>query len=187
MCAVAISHAAEQPAHPADGSADAQKAMMARLTAATALGPEQSALARYLGHWAVDIELPGSSAHSSGTAEYSWVIEGRWLGCRIKGTMLGQPFEEFTILGYDSYAQSLVEVSVESADNAMLMSRGSPQSQASVLFGELDEYFSGSLHRPYKVVLRWLNPQRHVTEVWDLGTGEKPVEKVVFTFTRPAS
>jgi hypothetical protein len=162
--------------------------MVERVSSATTLGPEQKALAKYLGQWTVDVELPGRHVHSIGTAEYSWVIAGRWLGCRIKASLLGQPFEEFTILGYDSYSQSLVEVSVESSDNSMLMSRGSPPHGihgASVLFGELDEYFSGSLHRPYKVVSQWISSNRHITEVWDLGAGEQPVKKIAFTFTRP--
>lgn len=188
MGAVTPTTRAAPPASPqASSDAAAQQAVEARIRAASELGPQQAALARYLGRWDVDIALPGVSAHSKGTAEYSWVIDGRWLGCRIKGTMLGQPFEEFTILGYDSYAKEAVEVSVESADNSMLMARGSSAGSsqaASVLFGELDEYLSGSLHRPYKVVLRWLNSRRHVTEVWDVGAGETPVEKVVFTFSR---
>ena len=179
--------AADAPAASASkGDAEANKAMMEGLTAATRLGPQHAALAKYLGRWDVDIALPRMTAHSKGTAEYSWVIEGRWLGCRINGSMLGQPFEEFTILGYDSYAQSAVEVSVESADNSMVMSRGSsdPAKSTAVLFGELDEYTKGSLHRPFKVVERWLTPTRHVTEVWDLGGGETPVPKVTFTFTK---
>ena len=188
MLSLPLAAAAQQAAPPAGSESKAQREMMQRVASATALGPQQQALTQYLGHWAVDIELPGQHVHSTGTADYSWVIPGRWLGCRISGAILGQPFEEFTILGYDSFARSLVEVSVESADNSMLMSRGSPQPPAggpSVLYGELDEYNSGSLHRPYKVVMQWLSPTRHVTQVWDLGTGEHPVEKISFTFTRP--
>ena len=183
----ATAQAADAPAPPAaKADTEANKAMMERLNAAMQLGPQHAALAKYLGRWDVDIALPRMTAHSKGTAEYSWVIEGRWLGCRITGSMLGQPFEEFTILGYDSYAQSAVEVSVESADNSMVMSRGSsdPAQPSAVLFGELDEYTRGSLHRPFKVVERWLSPTRHVTEVWDLGAGEAPVPKVTFTFTK---
>jgi hypothetical protein len=183
-----VAQAANSPADPAASSdAEANKAVMARISAATQLGPQHAALAKYLGRWNVDIALPRMTTHSKGTADYYWVIEGRWLGCRIKGTMLGQPFEEFTILGYDSYSHSAVEVSVESADNSMVMSRGSPADStqsSSVLFGELDEYTRGSLHRPFKVVERWLSDHRHVTEVWDLGAGETPVQKITFTFTK---
>jgi hypothetical protein len=191
LVVLTISTAAQAANAPADAAtasdAEANKAIAARIGAATQLGPQHAALAKYLGRWDVDIALPRMAAHSKGTAEYSWVIEGRWLGCRIKGTMLGQPFEEFTVLGYDSYAQSAVEVSVESADNSMVMSRGSSTDStqsSSVLFGELDEYTRGSLHRPFKVVERWLSDRRHVTEVWDLGAGEAPVQKITFTFTK---
>ena len=72
--------AADAPAPPASkGDAEANKATMERLTAATQLGPQHAALAKYLGRWDVDISLPRMTAHSKGTAEYSWVIEGRWL------------------------------------------------------------------------------------------------------------
>jgi Protein of unknown function (DUF1579) len=179
---------ADAPADPATtGDTQTRKSVEARIRAATQLGPQHAALARYLGRWDVDIALPRMATHAKGTAEYSWVIEGRWLGCRIKGTMLGRPFEEFTIQGYDSYSRSAVEVSVESADNSMVMSRGSstdPTQSPSVLYGELDEYTSGALHRAFKVVERWTSDSSHVTEVWDLGAGEAPLEKISFTFTR---
>jgi hypothetical protein len=143
MVVLALSTAVRAAGAPADpvttSDAAANKAIEARVSIATQLGPQHAALAKYLGRWDVDIVLPRMAAHSKGTAEYFWVIEGRWLGCRIKGTMLGQPFEEFTILGYDSYSQSAVEVSVESTDNSMVMSRGSSTDStqsSSVLFGE---------------------------------------------------
>jgi hypothetical protein len=192
LAALVLSTAARAAGPPTDpppsSATGARQAMEARIGAATQLGPQHAALAKYLGRWDVDISLPRMAMHSKGTAEYTWVIEGRWLGCRIKGAMLGQPFEEFTILGYDSYAQSAVEVSVESADNSLVMSRGSAadSNQSASLFGELDEYTSGSLHRPFKVVERWLDDDRHVTEIWDLGAAEAPVQKVTFTFTRAA-
>ena len=154
------------------------------------LGPQHASLAAYLGHWDVDIALsiPGQPAqHSKGGADYSWVIKDRWLGCKITGTVMGQPFEEFTILGYDSYAKNAVEVSVQSIDNSMLLARGpaaAGDADVTAMFGELEEYTTGELHRPYKVVLRKLSADRHVTAIWGLDAGDAGTKKIEFTFTR---
>lgn len=157
---------------------------------AMALGAQQKELGALLGEWDVDIVLSNGATpaqHSKGKAQYSWVVNGRWLGCHLTGTMLGLPYEQFTILGYDSYARNVVEVAVESADNSMLLSRGSaaPPNQAlTVLFGELDEYTTGVLHRPYKVVLNRVSPNRHVVEIVGFDDSGKEVKKLQFTFSR---
>jgi hypothetical protein len=157
---------------------------------AMALGPQQAALGALVGTWDVDIVLSDGSKpaqHSKGKAEYSWVITGRWLGCHLTGEMLGFPYEEFTILGYDSYAKNIVEVAVESLDNSMLLSRGptsGPNQPVTALFGELDEYTAGVLHSPYKVVLKHVNRDRHVTTILGFDTSGNEVKKVQFTFSR---
>src|ERR1700728_4594107 len=157
---------------------------------AMSVGPQQAALGALLGKWDVDIVLSDGSKpaqHSKGHAEYSWVIKGRWMGCRLSGEMLGFPYEEFSILGYDSYAKNIVEVAVESVDNSMLLSRGptsGPNQAVTALYGELDEYTAGVLHSPYKVLLKQVNRDRHVTTVLGFDNSGKEVKKVEFTFSR---
>jgi hypothetical protein len=155
-----------------------------------ALGPQQAALSSLLGAWDVDIVLSDGSKpaqHSKGKAEYSWVVTGRWLGCHLTGEMLGLPYEEFTILGYDSYAKNIVEVAVESVDNSMLLSRGptsGPNQAVTALYGELDEYTAGVLHSPYKVLLKHASRDRHVTTLLGFDNSGNEVKKVEFTFSR---
>jgi hypothetical protein len=175
-------HAQSPPADVAPSRSGAAAAM--------ALGPQQAALGELLGSWDVDIVLSDGSKpaqHSKGKAEYSWVIKGRWLGCHLTGEMLGFPYEEFTILGYDSYAKNIVEVAVESVDNSMLLSRGptsGPDQPVTALYGELDEYSAGVLHSPYKVVLKHVNHDRHVTTVVGFDSSGNEVKKVEFSFSR---
>lgn len=177
-----LGHAQSQSAQAAPSRSGAVEAM--------AVGPQQAALGALLGTWDVDIVLSDGSKpaqHSKGKAEYSWVITGRWLGCHLTGTMLGFPYEEFTILGYDSYAKNIVEVAVESLDNSMLLSRGAtsgPNQPVTALFGELDEYTAGVLHSPYKVVLKHVNRDRHVTTILGFDSSGNEVKKVEFTFSR---
>jgi hypothetical protein len=178
-------HAQSRPADAPPPRSGAAEAM--------ALGAQQAALGALLGTWDVDIVLSDGSKpaqHSKGKAEYSWVIKGRWLGCHLTGAMLGFPYEEFTILGYDSYARNIVEVAVESLDNSMLLSRGptsGPNQAVTALFGELDEYTAGVLHSPYKVVLKHVNRDRHVTTILGFDDAGNEVKKVEFTFSRTRS
>jgi hypothetical protein len=157
---------------------------------AMALGSQQAQLGKLLGDWDVDIVLSNGATpaqHSKGKAEYSWVVQGRWLGCHLTGQMLGFPYEQFTILGYDSYAKNLVEVAVESADNSMLLSRGAapqPGHPVTALFGELDEYTTAVLHQPYKVLINRVSADRHVITIVGFDDDGHEVKKVEFTFSR---
>ncbi len=176
-------------AHPQTRAAEGESSR-AGVAEAMALGPQQAALASLLGTWDVGIALStGAKAtqHSKGKAEYSWVVKGRWLGCHLTGQMLGLPYEQFTILGYDSYAKNVVQVAVESVDNSMLLSRGptsGPDQPTTVLFGELDEYTTGTLHLPYKVVVKRLSPDRHTTAIFGFDDAGNEVRKVEFSFSR---
>jgi len=157
---------------------------------AMALGPQHAALGALVGNWDVEMVLGDGASpaqHSKGKAEYSWLIKGRWLGCRLTGTMLGAPYEQFTILGYDSYAKNIVEVSVESVDNSMLLARGpftDPNQTVTSLFGELDEYTSGVLHLPYEAVFNRLSADRHTTTIVGFDDAGKEVRKLQLTYSR---
>ncbi len=157
---------------------------------AMALGPQQAQLAALLGRWEVEIILGDGATpaqHSRGKADYAWVVKGRWLGCHVRAQLLGAAYEQFTILGYDSYARNTVEVAVESVDNSMLLSRGAAlQSDRPVtmLFGDLDEYTSGVLHRPYKVLLQRVTPDRHVVTIVGFDDSGHEVPKIELRFSR---
>lgn len=165
--------------------------MMARMTEAAAIGPHHKALARYLGTWNVEIALvmPGAPVQKSqGRAEYAWAIEGRWLSQRITGEFMGRPYAGFALMGFDNSARNHVAVAVSSMDTAMIMTRGlvvDPTHKVRTLYGRLDEYTAGELHKPLKVVLRDVGETRHVMEIWDLGIGEAGAKVLEYTFTRP--
>jgi hypothetical protein len=164
--------------------------MMARMAEAAKLGPHHQALAAYVGTWDVEVAMvmPGSPAsRSKGTAHYEWVIDGRWLSQRITGELMGQPTESFSILGYDNYAKNHVVVTVSSMDTAMNMARGlvvDPTNKVTAVYGTLDEYTTGEIHKPYKVVFRNISADRHAMEVWDLGIGDAGAKVLEYTFNR---
>lgn len=164
--------------------------IMARMKEAARPGPHHKALARYVGTWDVEIAMvmPGSPPErSKGTAVYGWAIEGRWLTQRITGQFMGRPYEGFAVIGFDNYAKNHVAVAVSSMDTAMIMTRGlvvDPGHKVRTLYGTLDEYTTGELHKPLKVVFRDERDDRHVMEIWDLGIGEAGAKVLEYTFTR---
>src|SRR6185312_2345921 len=109
---------------------------------AMALGPQQAQLTALLGRWDVEIVLSNGATpaqHSTGTADYAWVIKGRWLGCHV-----------------ERRSKSII----------------------TQLFGELDEYTSGVLHRPYKVLLNRLSPDRHGITIVAFDDSGREVPKI---------
>ena len=164
--------------------------IMARMKEAATLGPHHKALGRYIGTWDVEIAMvmPGSPAErSKGTAVYGWAIDGRWLTQRITAPFMGSAYEGFALVGFDNYAKNHVAVAVSSMDTAMIMTRGlvvDPTNKVRALYGKLDEYTTGELHKPLKVVLRDISDTRHVMEIWDLGIGEAGAKVLEYTFTR---
>ncbi|HMB55115.1 MAG TPA: DUF1579 family protein [Thermoanaerobaculia bacterium] len=174
-------------------SSDAEKAMQEMMEAmqqATAPGPHHEALADFVGDWDVELKLvmPGAPAQSSkGRSKIGWLIDGRWLEERIEGELFGQPFESFTIRGFDSYAKNHVAVTVSSFDTAMNMVRGlvsDPSGKTATMYGFLDEYTTGELHKPFKVTSRKIDKDHHVLEIWDLGIGEAGAPVLEYSYTR---
>jgi hypothetical protein len=168
----------------------AMQEMLAKMKAVATPGPHHKALGKYLGVWNVELALvmPGAPAQrSKGTATYQWIIDGRWMSQRISGQLMGMPYESFSILGFDNYAKNHVAVTVSNADTAMIMSRGlvvDPTNKVSAVYGTLDEYTTGELHKPFKTVVREISDTRHVMEIWDLGIGDAGAKVLEFTFTR---
>jgi hypothetical protein len=164
--------------------------VMARMKEAAQLGPHHKALGRYIGNWDVEIAMvmPGSPPQvSKGTAVYAWAIDGRWLTQRVTAPFMGSAYEGFALVGFDNYAKNHVAVAVSSMDTAMIMTRGlvvDPTNKVRALYGTLDEYTTGELHKPLKVVLRDVSDTRHVMEIWDLGIGEGGAKVLEYTFTR---
>lgn len=180
---------AQDPAGDADMDAQ-MKAMMEKMQQVATPGKHHEALARYLGDWDVELAMimpGGPTQKSTGTAHYDWAIEGKWLTQKIDGTLMGQPYESFAVLGFDNYAKNHLVAVVSSADTSMLVARGvvvDPEGKVTAVYGTLDEYTTDELNKPFKAVTRLVDENHHVTEVWDLGVGADGVKVLEFRFAR---
>lgn len=190
LIVAALPAAAAAQAQQQQDAETTMQEMQERTREATTPGEQHEALARFVGEWDVEIAMvmPGApEQRSQGTATYEWLMEGRWLSQRIVGSLFGGEYESFSIIGFDNYARNHVLVTVSSMDTAMNMARGlvvDPEGEVTAVYGTLDEYSTGEVHKPYKVVTRIIDEDSHVTEIWDLGIGADGAKVLEFTYSR---
>ncbi len=148
-------------------------------------------LASFIGKWDVTttMKMPGMApmASKGGQAEYYWLIDGRWLGGKLTAKMMGMPFEQFSITGFDNYRQNWVTTVVNSMDTSMNFASGvpvDPTGKVKAQYGYLDEPSMKQFKKPYKVVTRLESKDHIVMEVWDLGMGAAGAEVLRFDLTR---
>ena len=152
-------------------------------------GEHHKLLERFIGKWDTEsrLILAGQATPADkGTVETSWLIEGRWLKSESKGTMMGQPFDTFMILGYDNFKMSYVNTVVNSADTAMVHSEGDldPGGKALLMYGTLDEYTTGEQDKMVKTVIRFASKDKMIMEIHDLPIGERNTKVVEVVYTR---
>jgi hypothetical protein len=175
----------------AAGAAD-MAAMMEKARRYTEPGEHHELLQRFLGRWETEARFfMGGEATppEKGTAEISWLMEGRWLQNRVKGTFLGLPMEEFTVMGYDNFKQSYVATAVGSFDTAMRHAEGDldPGGKVLLLYGTLDEYLTGEHDKMVKLVYRFVSDDEIVLEIHDLPIGETNTKVVEVHYRRKTS
>lgn len=184
----------EKAAAVTPGSQVSMQEMMQRARRYIQPGEQHEWLERFLGEWETEtrLRLPGQELEPDrGTSRGTWLIEGRWLKLEGRGTLMGQPFETFHILGYDNFKQSFVVAGVSSADTAMLTSEGDidPRTGSLITYGTLDEYLTGEHDKMVKYAWRFPdddtpNNDTIVLEVHDLPIGETDTEVIHMTFRR---
>ena len=187
-CVVAIPGVrAEERKEPQMINQDEMAAMMARARELTSTSEHHAWLQRFEGTWDTEtsVMMPGAKP-DKGVSTASWLIEGRWLQMRGKGSLMGMPSESYMLLGYDTFKKSFVTTMVSSLDNAMLRAEGDidPKSGSLLLYGTLDEYLTGEHDKMVKYAWRFPAEDRMVLEIHDLPIGEEHTKVVEITFSR---
>ncbi|MCG8457473.1 MAG: DUF1579 domain-containing protein [Holophagales bacterium] len=178
---------ADRPVAPPEAVDMAE--MMARARKFTGPGEHHALLDRFLGNWQTELRftMQGMNAPAEkGTSVGSWLMEGRWVQLKGKGTTMGMPSESFMILGYDNFKMSYVTASVTSLDTALLTSEGDldPGGEALLTYGTLDEYLTGEHDKMVKYVWRFVSDDEMTLEIHDLPIGEKNTKVLEMRFTR---
>jgi hypothetical protein len=143
-----------------------------------------------VGVWDAETKMwvggPGQPAVSKGSAEYSWVLGGRFLREDFKGDIMGMPMTGFGFTGYDNYAKKYTGVWVDNMGTALSTMEGTFDRSGKVLtlYGKMDEWATGELSKNVKYVTRIIDKDKHVFEIHDLSIGEPNTKIVEITYTR---
>lgn len=163
--------------------------MMKKAAPYMQLGERHKVLEKLVGKWNTETTMfmgGKSMSGGTGTAEFSWLMPGRWLQGRNKGSMMGQPLEIFTLVGYDNFKMSYVTTVVSSIDTAMVRYEGdmTPDGKSLVSYGTLDEYLTGEHDKMVKAAWRFLDAETMMLEVHDLPIGEVDAKVFEIKYTR---
>jgi hypothetical protein len=177
------------PASAASQSQADMAAAMAKAKRFTQPGDAHKVLERFVGKWSTELRMFGMGKPTPaerGTAEFSWLMPGRWLKMESTGSMMKLPTQTFMLLGYDNFKQSYVSTNISSLDTAMTHAEGDmdPSGKALISYGTLDEYLTGEHDKMVKYVWRFNSPNEMVLEVHDLPIGESNAKVVEIAFRR---
>src|SRR5262245_26285396 len=113
-----------QPTAAQDAAAKAQMEAMLKLATP---GPEHAWLKSMEGTWKATTkswEAPGDPQVSEGTSENHLVLGGRWLQSHYVGSMMGQPYEGWGLIGYDNGKKQYVATWADNFSTAMMVATG---------------------------------------------------------------
>jgi hypothetical protein len=164
-------------------------AMMARARRFVQPGEHHALLERFLGRWTTETRFfmgPQASPPEEGTAEGTWLMEGRWMQLRSSGQMMGMPMQGQSVLGYDNFKMSYVVSSVSTMDTAMHYAEGDLDQggRTLLLYGTLDEYLTGEHDKMVKTIWRFPADDEMVMEIHDLPIGENGTKVVEVRYRR---
>ncbi len=184
VTSVASAQQAEAPP-----SAEEIQAMLENARRYTEPGEHHEILERFLGKWDSETSLVmagNATPPTEGTMEVSWLMEGRYIKFESTGEFLGSEVEMFSIMGYDNFKQSFVVTSINSMDTIMIRSEGdlTPDGDALLVYGTLDEYLTGEHDKMVKTVWRFISDDEIVMEIHDLPIGEENTKVLEFRYTR---
>lgn len=184
LLAILANAVGSQDSNPSD-----MAAIMERAQKFTQPGEHHAFLRRFLGSWDTELRFAMEGMNmppETGSAEFSWLMEGRWLQQETEGTMFGKPTRWYSIIGYDNMKMSYVVTSVSSMDTAMNRAEGDldPSGNSSITYGTIDEYLTGEHDKMVKTVWRFVSEDEMLMEVHDLPMGERKTKVVEVASTR---
>ena len=175
-----------QPAAPMPGMTPE---MLARITP----NEHNKALEYFIGDWDVEMKLTMKMEGmppippTTGSATYKWAIEGRWLQQEVKGTIMGRPYHGTGFHGYDPMTMNHITAWISNADCQLNLTTGvtvDPEGKVQAQYGRMNEWMTGEVNKPLKVVTTKVSDDKFTMSVWDLGIGGDGREVFLWTYTR---
>jgi hypothetical protein len=164
-------------------SPEHMKAMMAYGTP----GEQHQKLAHLVGKWKAVNKMwmgPGDPTVSEGTAEYTAMLGGRYFQGHYTATMMGQPFEGFSIDGYDNGTHKYFTIWLDSMGTGTFELTGdcSPDGKTITYTGNMYDPTDGK-QVPSRSVVHLVDDNTMTYEMYHSMNG-KQMKVMEITYTR---
>lgn len=185
----------DRPAKPAGADQEGESemdAMMRQRAKHAQPGEHHARLQPLVGRWNLTVRsmmAPGQPAQeSTGTAEYKWILGGRYVLEEVRGSPGAEgetPFEGMGIMGYDNLKQKYVVVWVDNMMTAIFTSEGTCDASGKVitLIGEDTDPITRKTTK-IRSVLRIVDENKWVSETYCQGPDGKEFKAVELTYAR---
>lgn len=164
--------------------------MMKKAEALGAPGAAHKLLEPLVGEWTAAVQCwmtPGGPPTSSkGTAKAAWAMNGRYVQEEFKGEMLGKPFVGMMLTGYDNHQKHYTTLWVDDMSTAMLTSEGTIDSDGKIItfLSKMECPVTGEKAMPIRQVIRIVNADMHVFEMYETRAGRVERKTMEITYTR---
>lgn len=162
-------------------------AMMEAMMKAGTPGEAHKKLDVFAGKWdakATFWAVPGADPMTmEGVAENRWIMDGRHLEQKFKGSFMGAPFEGTGYSGYDNVKKQYWSTWMDNMSTSFLISTGSVDGNTWTYTGTMPDPMTGKdLRSDSKIVVK--DADHHVMEMWGPGPDGKMFKNMEFAFTR---
>jgi len=165
--------------------------MPAEVLARITPGKQHADMAWYLGDWDVSIKftMPGMPAMpaSKATCHYEWLIDGRWMMSRMKGSLMGSAAEWVHVHGYNNMTMSYETIGFDNMSTDTKVSYGNAVTQDGKTLGfqgTLNEYLNGQIYKPFRTVQQRTGDDSFDLQIWDPEIGPNGAQVILMQYKR---
>ena len=154
---------------------------------ASALGPAHEWLGQFIGTWdaTMTMHMGEETTTAQGRAEFSWLMEGRFVQDDFEGDFMGMPMAGFGITGFDNVRRQFVGIWTDSFSTGISMMYGSldPSGKVLTMVGAMDEPSTGEMGKAYMAVTTMVDQNTMLFEMKEILYGE-PFTVMTIEYTR---
>jgi hypothetical protein len=178
-----------EPKQKQEGHDEGMQAMMEAWMKAAQPGEHHALLQPLVGSWNMAVKWRMASdapwQESVSSAEYRWIMGGRYLVEKGKGDMEEGPFEGMGILGYDNLRKKFTSIWIDSMSTATMVAYGTSDASGKTItfVGEGINPMTGQPQKE-KSRIRIINNNKFLFEMYQPGPDGKEFLSMEVTCTR---
>lgn len=165
-----------------------QAAMMALWKKAATPAAGHRRLERMVGSFRTKttfVMSPGAPPQvSDAKSEHRWVLGGRYVEQRYKGTSMGMPFEGIGYTGYDNVQKIYVGTWMDSFGTGLMSSQGVGQPKDNEIRFEADAFEPSGKRVRFESIVRIRDRNFHTYEMWTKAPNGKRFRMMIAEYTR---